>query len=539
MLVFVISVVTLCVTNICQASPRDRTDISEILNYLRAKVDSLDAKLDILLERSGEQNSGNKPGDVEIISKPGQLISAQRVPLDGGERNRFVIRLRNTSDEEITARIYGDGDERAPDSIEAEGDGIYAITVDVTGHGKDSYFFQIMDKEYDHVFTLYLRNTPSSAMIQRLENENVPLLNIHPEKEVVYTPGQNVTLTASLHFHEVSLKLEDTSTSMLSTSFSGIDLTSGDNEFLWSRHGFFDTYVHPRTKGKFEISHTIDTASRSLGGYMSVSALNNTIEGTVVTAIQVMRSVTIRPFNQSGPFPPGYLQVVSHDKETRSTRGNELRTCKFGKECWIDCYAIGEHVTSVQVKKVMPGGNMCFVPSARSPPQLINTMQSVHWKFEANAEAASGEGITTFMCSAHNADTGQVATKLFDVQVTRSGTIEIEASSAVVEVDPTNSNIRKISLNCAVFGQPLPDVYFYPAIDQASFPLLQAPDQVLQSDPYRAIAKKEYTMSAEEFGQLQQDINSGNYTPYSCQIFTYEISEDVVASYTFQLPDTA
>ncbi|GFR86857.1 hypothetical protein ElyMa_006063800 [Elysia marginata] len=117
--VFVISAVILGVTNVCLASQASDSDMSETLNYLRNKVDTLDSKLDILLERTevkanassesaGEQAS---EGTEEVIARPAQLISAQRIPLNGSG-NRFIIRLKNTTEGEITARIFGDGGDR-------------------------------------------------------------------------------------------------------------------------------------------------------------------------------------------------------------------------------------------------------------------------------------------------------------------------------------------------------------------------------------------------------------------------------------------
>ncbi|KAK3777655.1 hypothetical protein RRG08_021766 [Elysia crispata] len=526
-------------------------DISQTLNYLRTKVDTLDSKLDILLggaEESTENNTSIEDSVEEGVEevtvtvgdvKPVQLISAQRIPFNQGSKNRFIIRLKNTSDGQINYRIFGDGDVRAPDDVAEESNGVLAVGFNVTiGHHNGKLFFQAIDLDYENGMTLILKNILSDPTTQNLEDAHIPLLEISPAKEAVYDPGHNITVTATLR----SSDLPADDLTGLDKIFSGLDLSSREFKRFWSSDLMFDTYVHPGEAGKAEESYTMNTANHAVGGFLSVYTRIDINEGTVVISAQPLRSIVVRPSNQTGPFPPGYLGFINEEHHQQSTRGNELRTCRPNDECWIHCYAIGETVTSVTVIRVLPDGSMGYVPSARSPPQLMSTMHSVQWKFEPHPETLESDGITTFMCSARNENTGQVAVKLVDVLAATEGSIDSERSSVQVEANPINSNQIDITLNCAISGRPLPDVWFSDARHGQYSSNSYGADLVISSgqNGYEGIARKVFTVSSAEYHQLQENINSGQSAGYSCTLIHYsdEISASEVPRYTFALPGT-
>ncbi|RUS74106.1 hypothetical protein EGW08_018137 [Elysia chlorotica] len=538
----IISTALLVLLHRSLAHPIQDEDISETLNYLRTKVDTLDSKLDILLTRSGQSTDNNSTDSGERVTgadfKPAQPLSVERVPIKQGGGNRFIVRLRNTSDGEITFRIFGDFHERAPNDIVEESDGVLAVSVNVN-HPSDDFFdlfFQVMDAEYEHVLMLTLKNKPSDPASQNVQDVLLPLLDVSPTKEAVYDPGSNVTVTATLSSSDQSA--EDLP--RIRKMFSGLDLRSGEFTWLWSDNEVFDIYIYPEEGGKKQESYTMATADHPLSGFLNVYSEVQTMEKSVVTSIQTLRPIIVRPSNQTGPFPPGYLSIVNEQHHEQSSNGRELRVCSSGRECWVDCHAVGEAVTDITVSKVLPAGGVGAVPSARYPPQLMSTGKSVYWKLQPDLETLPSDGITTFRCSAHNSNTGQVAVKLVDVLLEIPGRIDSARSSVLVQPNPTNSNQINITLNCAITGRPLPSVWFYDAKEDRSMRIPTDPDAVIPAGENEGIARKVYTVSPSELREIHENISSGQSAGYACEIIRYfaENEENNAPIYTFDLPDT-
>ncbi|GFS10393.1 hypothetical protein ElyMa_006645300 [Elysia marginata] len=146
-------------------------------------------------------------------------------------------------------------------------------------------------------------------------------------------------------------------------------------------------------------------------------------------------------------------------------------------------------------------------------------MLSVHWTFQATADSGNSEGITTFRCLAINTRSQTVADKFIDVQVAIPGEIDTDRSSVVVEEVPSDETQRKITVNCAISGRPLPEVLFFHTTTSTSemytafdVDMPDGPDTTISTGQNEAIAQKVYTMSVDELRQ------SGEFT---CQTLGY------------------
>ncbi|KAK3777656.1 hypothetical protein RRG08_021767 [Elysia crispata] len=546
-LLFVIGILVLGFLEVIVADQAQESDTAEKLNYLMSKVDTLDSKLDVVdnklnvllgvQQETPDDHTKDLGGDqgeetfLDSVLKPAQLIRAERLPLtDGG--NRFIISLRSTSNGTIFFQITGDGDQRGPDEVYEEAGGVLSVSfkADRSIHD-DVIFFQIVDSQNDYSLVLYLKNIESNnSMSQSLENADIPVLHVNPEREAVYGPDHNVTVTASLVPPDPSAEYLPSVHILL----NGVNLLTQEFKQYFEWDQLFEKHELSNSPDKVETSITLDTASQPVGGYLMVSVDCGIAEATIVRTVQVLRTMVVRPSDQTGPFPPGYLTIMDQKYFGESKNGNELRTCRVGKECQVGCFAVGETVSHITVNEVLPDGSMGRVPSKKNPHQMLDTMQSVQWEVQAEPDAGDSDGIITFRCLAIDTRTQRVAEKLIDVQILTPGSIDSERSYAEVESDPEDTNQRRVTLNCAVSGRPLPEVIFYGGTDDilGIGNLSVASDTVYHTGQNEGIAQKVYTISTDEL----EAIRTGQSVGFSCDIFLdYNEGSE---SYQFDLSDT-
>ncbi|RUS74105.1 hypothetical protein EGW08_018136 [Elysia chlorotica] len=545
---FALNILVLGFSGETVANQEQETDMTEKLDYLVSKVDMLDSKLetvdnklDLLLAGPGGSPAPTQDseGDKRVNAKLAQLILAQRIPLsDGG--NTFIIHLRNTSNTQLFFEIVGSNDYKVPEEITEEEGGVLVVTFNAsksTGHG--ILIFKISDSDPDYGLSLFLNNQEFSEMSQNLRNLSIAELNVNPEREAVYELGSNITVTASLVAGDSSEgDLPD-----IFAGLNGIDLNTRRFHTYMGRNGLLEAHNIWKSPERLEQSVILNTEAYPVGGFLYVSVELDIPESTVVSTVQVSRMITVRPSTQKGPFPPGFLTIVRYPYLEESIHGNELRTCKVGEECPLDCYAMGEQVSDITVVRVPSDGSMdSTVPSATKFPQVWDTVWSVHWTFQARPDSGDRNGLTTFKCLATNDETQEIAEKLIDVLTVIPGTIDSNRSHAEVEIDPEDPTRRRITLNCAVIGRPLPSVQFSSGIDamddwsslyltNVTSNLLMGGDTVIHTAENEAVEQKVYTISSSEL----EAIRSGQIEGFSCStIFDFNGSS---GTFDFDLPE--
>lgn len=523
------------------------SDVLRLLNRLDSKVDrlestveGLDNKLDTLIllgaDRVEETATGSQTQT--HVSSPAKdlpvaLLSAQRISDPETDENRFVIRLKNNSDGELSFRIIGDGYDRGPNEVIAEEeDEVLAVHFrSQSATTGNNLFFQIMDSREENVTVIYLKNNIMlGSASQNLQNISLPAIQVRPEIEAVYDRGNNVTV-------EVTLLPDDPSAEELPSieaTCSGVDLTTME---LKNHYGGMSKVIE--RKQYFKSPDTVDgsvtayTAEHPISGYLSVYTQVVSRETSVVSRVQIMRSLVIRPSDQEGPFPHGYLAIYKDDylpwRET-SENGHEIKNCNAGEECRYECYASGETVSALTVLEILPNGSSVPVESQKNPPRFMSTMLSVSWTFQAQEDSGNSEGVTTFKCLAVDARTMSVADKYIDVHVILPGYIDNNRSSMIIHGDPEDSTIRHINLNCGIGGRPLPYVLFYTESSANSGPLtmLQEADSVIDLGANEGVARKSYTMTVDELresGGFYCDVFSMSATNSSSHHFEVSSSQ--------------
>ncbi|GFS10389.1 hypothetical protein ElyMa_006645200 [Elysia marginata] len=277
------------------------TNVLELLNRLDSKVDSLDSKLDVLdkkldslLAAEGETTDGvaqvrSSHAGIRIAAAAGAAAAAVVVVL-------VVVVVVVVVVVEVVVAVV-----------------VVVVTEAVTS--------------INHSLGLYLEDTESDYAFQDLRNVSITRLETSPDIEAVYDPGDNITVTATvIPEHPSAGDLP-----RVTSYFYGLDLSSGDFKLIFvDNNGIIEKHAGSTLPDKAEVLVTVATANKALGGYLHLYVDVDIPEKTVLRNVQVAKMLTIRPSNQTGPFPPGYLTVLKdqHMFYRISDNGNELRTCK-------------------------------------------------------------------------------------------------------------------------------------------------------------------------------------------------------------------
>ncbi|GFN85105.1 hypothetical protein PoB_001161100 [Plakobranchus ocellatus] len=105
-------------------------------------------------------------------------------------------------------------------------------------------------------------------------------------------------------------------------------------------------------------SFTIRTSDSPLSGYILLG--NKAIfKSPILTNITMTTFVTLRPKNQTGPFPEGLIKIVP------------ISECD-SEYCNGMCLFIGDVISEVDVKEVLPSGAEIDVPSKRDSRPFMN-----------------------------------------------------------------------------------------------------------------------------------------------------------------------
>ncbi|GFO48000.1 hypothetical protein PoB_007450500 [Plakobranchus ocellatus] len=390
-----------------------------------------------------------------------------------------------------------------PDSVVQEPGGVWAVsfTCAITRETQTPPWFTIGDVIHveredlsflksRHLMYIQLKNSDTSSASQDIST--FPGIDVDPPNDVAYEPGQDFNVTGSLaHPHS-----EDP-VWYLYSSFSGINLQTGklgvnfDEEELLQKH---DLNNNPN---KSEELVTFKTSTNTISGYFIFGAAIRSAEGDLVEHLQLSRVISVRPSNQSGDMPPGYLGFFDNSYVPRSENGNQLKRCTAGYECWVSCTAVGETISVLEVKELLPDGSKSDVPSSVISTQALqmDTFRIIYWKFRAEDNSGDADGITTYECKASDESQGKAVTKLMDVMATIPGSIDHDRSNVETERDQMDPYLINVTFNCAINGRPLPDVMFYGGTnDVFSAMYFTPPDSVIPTGPSEAMASKVMTL---------------------------------------------
>ncbi|GFN93271.1 hypothetical protein PoB_001977700 [Plakobranchus ocellatus] len=248
---------------------------------------------------------------------------------------------------------------------------------------------------------------------------------------------------------------------------------------------------------------------------VSISIAHPTL---ALTLSQVSRSIKVRPNSQQGVLPPGFLAIFDTPGAQTSSDGKELLPCRLGTECLMSCFSIGQNISGMDLKRILPDGTEQDVPSAQSNVMATSTSDGIFWTFEAEESSGDDNGITTFKCYVRDDVHGTEKTKLVGVQITIASSIDTNRSSVKVEDDPDDPTKRIVTFSCAVSGRPLPDIVFHGG-STGAFPIWgEAPDNIITVGNVETMATKTVTVDASALKRASNDINRERASSPDCTI---------------------
>ncbi|GFO47999.1 hypothetical protein PoB_007450400 [Plakobranchus ocellatus] len=498
--------------------------------------DTVNTKLDILIEAEGRQTVnpaaiGPPPAAVPTTSAepitpntpPVAILSVERVTVTPDENSYTVRFTMNGDQEDLYTRVI---DQKKPvrevDSIEVEGDGIKVATF--TSKRSSPFLLFYIGDDKSHLLCLEFNNSQSGPEYQDVFN--VPVLNVDPPESAVYEPGQDVLITISVPFERTQDYYDLPS---VSETLVGVDLSTNK----YHTH-FNSTYYEtgPREEQSDTMVQTFNilTASHNVSGYFSLVKVEDNSGGTLVKTIVVNRYVEIYPSSQTGYLPSGYLSFLEMDYQEKAENGNDLVRCRKDKDCILNCYAVGEQISQLMVARVLPDGEMEPVHENISTLSMFTYLMA-SWTYRFTNESEDSDGIVTFECLAIDSTNNNIVSKRVEAVDTIPSSIDQELSDFQIEDDPTNPGKKRVTLNCAVTGRPMPDVRFS---NGSSLELLLAdgpPDFITPISPNKIIATKVMTFDASDLNPVDLGIAALQDQNPSCSIFGY-FSFD---SHTFEI----
>ncbi|GFO03218.1 hypothetical protein PoB_002972300 [Plakobranchus ocellatus] len=453
------------------------------------------------------------------------LKNVERSPSTDG--NNFTLRYTKHVDS-INMHFHDNvNPPREPDSLVEEPNGDWVATFIVPRNPDSAVPLSVLisDADFNNMILLVMTGYGSGPYTQTIPE--LPEIHTNPDTEAVYDPHEDVFVSAFVPRNSEGEVIHD-----LRKIFTAVDLNTNEFSLDLESSSLFTLGTPEEISDRIQANLSIHTSTHPVSGYLQlVTDVLNT-GGSLAIYIQVSKIITVKPSNQAGDFPDGFLTLVNINERQVSSTGNELRLCKVGEECLIDCYFMGQAISATGVKKVLPNGGLEDVLSAHVQIVTTSTSRGVYWTFQAEEDSGNSEGITTFRCSASDEAHGSEVSKLVDVLAFTEASID-EANSAIqIESDLNDPSRKRVTLTCAVKGRPLPEVTFsWHAFHIYS----ETPGQVDTTDENEAVATKVVTMDSSALDQAYRDFMAGCTLAPSCAIrrdlsVTYQ-------EYTFGFPN--
>ncbi|GFS24108.1 hypothetical protein ElyMa_003406900 [Elysia marginata] len=265
-------------------------------------------------------------------------------------------------------------------------------------------------------------------------------------EEVVYVPGEDTELLDIRYTN---------STSSLDLEIVMVNLSSGEalirNRLQHS--SLFDTilttaYGPGREK---TIQGRIKTSRYRyrISGYVNVIARTYMYSNSsALDVLEVKKKIVLRPSNQAGPFPDGYLGFATVQGAMITQDGTTLYVCNVtnGGPCKEIVFILSERDLNLTCQELKNNGQRHPLPV--TPPSDLEFNEDVK-KYLFTVEPANRyQNSSKVQCTAVNA-TGFQVTKQAEVLYFEQPRILVHRSS----VQNNHSNVRVV---CAASGHPLP-----------------------------------------------------------------------------------
>ncbi|GFO21817.1 hypothetical protein PoB_004832200 [Plakobranchus ocellatus] len=254
---------------------------------------------------------------------------------------------------------------------------------------------------------LVLNNTGSHPWSQTGTSTDLPSLLVTPAAEAVYEPGEDLQVFVDMDYPENYIRsdviwdsvLFDIDEEKTVDSLDVIDLSPAPSDY---------EYLNEST------TFRIKTSIRPISGYMYFRrAFVSISSSSLITKHWSFQSLVLRPVDQTGPFPERTIVPRYGDEISYSScwifSGHE-ETCKES------CEFVGDAISGVDVKEVLPNGTERDVERLNFPAQNIfnsSHSEAIDWSFQA----VRGMGNITFKCRAFDSRHGTEATQLITVSV--------------------------------------------------------------------------------------------------------------------------
>ena len=520
------------------------------------KLDGIGAKLDALTQEgrsvSPETPGGNEgiqdktkeietpSGEVEAASEDQEdfpyqhsvtVISVERSP--GSVANTFTVKFTKNSEDifcgykaESGIAIY------LPMAVE-DAQGIW--TMNFTQAPGENVLFVVGDKVDEegwsftstrHVTYLELDNSELSNSYQELQP--LPELHVNPPRAAIYEPGRDFNVTAFVQLGDGTPHQPE----FIYKSLSAINMSDGK----FNKHMSYTQMFHDLSdESSPNKTSAVLTSSTTVSGYLFFT-MGDQFEGPLVLSVQIDRIIEVHPSNQSTTLPPNFLDIAAVSMG-RSMHGNDLQQCVVGQQCDGSYYVVGDAILEVGVVKLLPDGGREAVPSVVQPhPLNPDTYRFVHWTFQAEPDSGEEYGITTFECWAIDVSRARKVTKQVGVQVILEDGLDEENSNVTVQDDHMHPQIKHVTLNCAVYGRPLPHVTFSSGTSSVFSLSMDSydPDSVVMTGKTTAVATKNLTIDLDyqrlHGFRLYEDDEMPN-----CGL--YSVSRGEYIEHAFQIPD--
>lgn len=388
-----------------------------------------------------------EPENVSKIQDPVILVSVERVQASGVN----VVTLnftKNVPELYYTLSTYG--------SIIASGnevgqevngsDGISSFVINCTDLCDSARKFQLSISDVNQ----------SSGVRLEIDNEDydpksqleftVPKLIIKHEGDLVYDKGEDVTLKVSVPYTaERSLRFSDVRASfkVIDEDGWGFEPRSGDD--------WIEKHKRKYLKAA-ETTFTVKTSKHSLSGFLLLSLSFLDLDGPLVKAYKIERSVGLRPSSQRGPFPEDFLTFPGFGSGTGDLTRETL--CKEGESCTLTCSAVGGFMTDLRVNKFSANGD--WEPYTNISDRLI---LGYYRKLEWTVQPKVGSQDMKFQCLALTA-VSNISRELNLTVLSEDLVIDENRTSLAVQVDEADPQLVNVTLNCTVIGRPLTGAYF-------------------------------------------------------------------------------
>ncbi|GFO30369.1 hypothetical protein PoB_005687400 [Plakobranchus ocellatus] len=279
--------------------------------------------------------------------------------------------------------------------------------------------FSAQKGEYMRSLYVMLDNNGTESLSQTVNSTELQDILINPPEEAVYNPGENVTVKVGFQY-PIDYNEKSPTNTTRENFWRAIlcDIKKqkriGD---LWSRDVIELIPLPPEKeykKLKGNRTYIIKTSSRPVSGYLQFTQ-RLTLPSNIRLSLNQL--YVVRPANQAGPFPDGYIYTSGSYRNS---------SCKYGQTCVEGCWFVGAGVTGVDVKDVLPDGNETDVTTKRYalPVKFYNQggfwnhLKVIRWRFQAQRGANDSQDVITFKCFAFDRAYGNNATGVVQVQLT-------------------------------------------------------------------------------------------------------------------------